>query len=329
MASVRYIDTIDPDSNHFNDLYSNSENFNQSEYLSVQQYNDISSCNDYYTLLNYNIRSFRQNSNSFLSLFDNNFFPNIIVISETWFSEFYQEDISGYTAFHAIRENQRSGGVSTFISNEFCSNIISSLTFCNNDIEICSVEAFLDSRSVIIIFVYRPHSGTIENFSRELENVFNSSAVRGFQCVITGDFNINLCSDSNEVHRFIENMNSYHFIPIITKPTRFPSCESSSPSLLDHIWINKITMYKCGIVLHDFTDHLPNFFNFLKPCKTKSIITILNPKFIFVTIVRVIGIVSVLHCNPLIGLPLNLQILIFILQILLINSMSYIAVYSL
>ena len=34
---------------------------------------------------------------------------------------------------------------------------------------------------MIIRSVYSPHSGTIENFLRELENFFNDSAVRGFR----------------------------------------------------------------------------------------------------------------------------------------------------
>ena len=47
-------------------------------------------------------------------------------------------------------------------------------------------------------------------------------------------------------------MYSIHFIPAITKPTRF---SNNSSSLIDHIWINLIVEYTSGIVLSDITDH--------------------------------------------------------------------------
>ena len=202
----------------------------------------------------------------------------------------YQENISGYTTFHTIGEYQMSGGVSKFTLNEFCSKIISTLTFCNNDIE-------RQSDCVqCVTFVYRTHSGTIQNYLRELENVFHSSDVHGFQCVITGNFNFNLCSDSNDVHRFIEYMNLYHFIPIITEPTRFSSCESSSTSL--SITCGSIKLL-CANQELSFTILLITsqlFLTFLKYIKQNQI-KILKPKVLFVIIVRLIGTALALHCN--------------------------------
>ena len=49
-------------------------------------------------------------------------------------------------------------------------------------------------------------------------------------------------------------MQSYHFIPLITKPTCYP-VSSDSPSLLDHIWINKITDCSYSVVDSSVTDH--------------------------------------------------------------------------
>ena len=54
-------------------------------------------------------------------------------------------------------------------------------------------------------------------------------------------------------------MQTFYFIPIILKPTRFR--DGHQPSLLDQIWTNKPpSEYECGIVLFDQTDHLPTFF---------------------------------------------------------------------
>ena len=52
-------------------------------------------------------------------------------------------------------------------------------------------------------------------------------------------------------------MQSYHYIPAITIPTRYSN--SNVPSLLDHIWLNKIFSFQSGTIMSDVTDHLPTF----------------------------------------------------------------------
>ena len=63
-----------------------------------------------------------------------------------------------------------------------------------------------------------------------------------------------------EIQNFINNMQSYHYIPLVSKPTRFPTIESHQPSLLDHVWVNDINLnYACDIISNDLTDHCPLF----------------------------------------------------------------------
>ena len=57
-------------------------------------------------------------------------------------------------------------------------------------------------------------------------------------------------------------MHFYHFIPVINKPTRFPD-NSSNPSLIDHIWLNKSCSYSSEIILCDVTDHAPTYIQLL------------------------------------------------------------------
>ena len=62
----------------------------------------------------------------------------------------------------------------------------------------------------------------------------------------------------------IQVMNTFfanHFSPLITKATRFSPIDNEVPSLLDHIWINKIKQNVSGILNIDITDHLPTFTN--------------------------------------------------------------------
>ena len=58
-------------------------------------------------------------------------------------------------------------------------------------------------------------------------------------------------------------MHSLGFLPVITKPTRYSnSVNTTNPSLLDHIWLNTLNRYECGIMYVDISDHLPVYVRF-------------------------------------------------------------------
>ena len=103
---------------------------------------------------------------------------------------------------------------------------------------------------------YRPHSGTIQNSNEILRSILDNTYVRNKLCVVLGDFNIDILNDDLHTNSFIYNMQSHHFFPLITKPTRFSPILGINPSLIDHIWLNQFTNnYTCSIVMNDFTDH--------------------------------------------------------------------------
>ena len=57
-------------------------------------------------------------------------------------------------------------------------------------------------------------------------------------------------------------MYSLHFLPMISRPTRFDTTATNG-TILDHIWINKIFQNNCGILNFDVTDHCPTFIQLL------------------------------------------------------------------
>ena len=61
---------------------------------------------------------------------------------------------------------------------------------------------------------------------------------------------------------FVDTLQSHHFFPVITLPTRYSSNDNTQPSLLDQIWCNSLNLYNAGVVRFDFTDHLPTFLQF-------------------------------------------------------------------
>ena len=88
-----------------------------------------------------------------------------------------------------------------------------------------------------------------------------------------GDFNINLLNF--ETHHptddFINTLGSYFFLPQILQPTRVTD---HSATLIDNIFFNSLEHHSVsGNIVHDLTDHLPNFLIINKfshlPSKTK------------------------------------------------------------
>ena len=85
------------------------------------------------------------------------------------------------------------------------------------------------------------------------------SSQEGKLCLISGDFNINLLNYNKHplTEDFIITLGSFFLEPHILKPTRITS---HSSTLIDNIFFNSIEYQTIsGNLLHDLTDHLPNF----------------------------------------------------------------------
>ena len=115
------------------------------------------------------------------------------------------------------------------------------LSFCNDTIEVCTVETCIGDMSILIIGIYRPHSDSIDNFNDALSILLNNNLVKNKFCVLMGDLNICLLREMDANQSFINLMFTNHFLPLISKATCFSPILNESPSLLDHIWLNKFT----------------------------------------------------------------------------------------
>ena len=195
------LDNLDPDENFFSD-------FSQTDALTVAEFESICHSSSCHTVFSHNIRSFNRNSDQLLALFSTAIYPEIVVCSETWFTDEYSETIDGYSAYHTVRTNQRSGGVSVFIKESLVSRTVSHLTYCSDSIEVCSVETKLGGETVVIIGIYRPIGGSVDDFINVIQGFLNDSYLHNKKCVILGDMNINLLSDSNSILNFISLMHS-------------------------------------------------------------------------------------------------------------------------
>ena len=121
---------IDPDLNYFQ----NSNLENNSTYNTIQSFNDLCRDKSFSTIFHQNIRSFSANSDLMFSLFDSILnFPEIFVLSETWFKIDNMQNIPNYLSYHTIRDTRRSGGISVFIDQRFLSHKLENVSFCSSN----------------------------------------------------------------------------------------------------------------------------------------------------------------------------------------------------
>ena len=246
------LEDIEPDDNYLNDFLSSIDCKKNSVHKYINHTNVSSNT---LSILSYNIRSVNANLTEFLPVVE----PDIMIFSETWFSDDFQADILNYETHHIIRSDRRSGGVSVYVNESLRSCRIDELSFANLNIEVCTVQLLFDTETIFIVGIYRPHSGTIEAFSSELENILQNDLLRNKRCIVAGDFNICLMQNNSNTSRLVETMQSLHYYPLITKPTRYSEIVGQLPTLLDHIWYNNLDVCSSGVVSYTGTDHRPTF----------------------------------------------------------------------
>ena len=200
------LEDIDPDENYLNDFLSSIDckKFSVHEYI-----NHTNASANALSILSYNIRSVNANLTEFLPVVEQSK-PDILIFSVTWFSDDFQADITSYGTHHIIRSDRRSGGVSVYVNESLRSCRIDELSFANLNIEVCTVQLLFDTETIFIVGIYRPHSGTIEAFSSELENILQNDLLRNKRCIVAGDFNICLMQNNSNNSRLVETIQSLH-----------------------------------------------------------------------------------------------------------------------
>ena len=118
--------------------------------------------------MTYYIRSFHKLIDEFHSMIQTpRSYPNVLVLTERWFSPGYTDTLSAYSSFHSFRSNRRSGGVPVLIKTTFVSHFIDEFSFLDE------VETKINNLKFIIVGVYRPNDGSFDNlFMTHLQNVF-------------------------------------------------------------------------------------------------------------------------------------------------------------
>ena len=260
-----FFQDLDADENYLNNIYSSLNNSEHSQYYTVDRYNDtFASQSSLLRIFHANVRSYRANGEIFDSLLGSlTHSPQIFSLTETRFdiNSMHLCQYEGYDGFHTVRSDEnRGGGVSVFVDSRFSASKLPDLSICDETIETCAIKLKCNEVPLIVIGIYRPHTDSIPNFISKLINILTHDLIRNHKTVLIGDLNVNLLLDDTQINSFLTEMQLLSFVPLISKPTRFPPGDTETPpSLLDHVWTNAMVNCNSGIIFSDVSDHLPIF----------------------------------------------------------------------
>ena len=239
----------------------NFDNINTNcEKYGLDAFNRFFSSKNGFFVLNFNIRSFNANIAEFSSYLSSLAYPpDVIILTETWFSPNYSDSIDGYRGFHCYRDTlTRGGGVSIFVRLELKAHIAEVTSRVTNSIELLVLKLFPpNSQPFYIVGIYRPpNANLVDEFVSEMDDVLEVLNVND-SSIISGDFNIDLSSPRSVDLNFIDLMNCNLFMPLIDHPTRID--HGGRESILEHIWSNILHETYSGVFTDQITDHLITF----------------------------------------------------------------------
>ena len=229
------------------------------KYYSVEEFNVGGfDSRDYLRIIHQNIRSFHHNYDEF-SIFLSKLKPkfDIMVFTETWFSDLSEVNIPGFRCFNLNRPSKRGGGVAIYVRSNIKCHLNNDWLYTCDYIEIISVKLELACEKINIITVYRPPDGSMSDFNSYINREVLSKITPRNSTIILGDFNINLLDPCSGGLEFVNDCKSKSFLPLINKPTRVGA--NGCATVIDHIWSNKISGLETGIFECDITDHYAIF----------------------------------------------------------------------
>ena len=254
------------------------------KYILPNDYNDMidNVCkenNNILSVVHFNCRSIKKNFDNFCSVIASISCPfSCIAMSETWLSDSESIQVPGYNFFGKGRANKRGGGVGCLVKDGIKCRQRTDLDIFNPHIETVFIEIYSKVDNIVLAIVYRPPGQNVNEFLSSLEIPLSAISRENKQCLVIGDFNIDLlASSSQHVNSFTDLLMSFSCTPLILNPTRITQ---DSATLIDNIFTNNTdNILRTGILLNDVSDHFSVFTilnhsicNFSKPKSYKRFI---------------------------------------------------------
>lgn len=208
-----------------------------------------------FSVIHFNIRSLSKHHTDLISLLSmSRCIHDIIGCSETWISNRTYTDalnLDGYNLYHNDRLG-RGGGVCLYVKSGLNVTVCDNININDDSSDSLFIKIDIgNGKTLMAGIVYRPPESNINSFIEKLDETLH--ALHQTNCIILGDFNINILKEDDHALNFLNTLHSFSFFPTITMPTRVTS---TSQSLIDNIVTNihNINM-ESGVVLSDISDH--------------------------------------------------------------------------
>jgi len=252
---------IDPQVN--NVLYNELSDDTICQYYTQDDFNALNLNNRHdLKIISLNIRSLNKHHDELIALLSNLKHKfQIICLEECWLSDenSHMYQLEGYVAYHCLRpEGRIHGGVSIYITEGLTAEHIQDVSVSLPHIETLFLKIKLNkSKTLNIGAIYRPPNADPNMFINNLSYIVSSFNTRD-ECIITGDFNIDLLKIENNDYPMAKNlvdaMNTLSLSHVITKPTRITN---NSSTLIDNIFTSAPMNFISGILDVSISDHLP------------------------------------------------------------------------
>ena len=275
------------------ELFKNIENFDEMINCCAESpYIDMENATAYISRFKNNFTILDINSQSLNAKFDNliiflnelassDTYFSVICIQETWITQDIATiphlQIPHYNVISFPATCSKHSGLAVYIHESF------QYKFADIEIVPSSFEQLcLDisggglRNKLRLCNVYRPprdRNCELKSFLNEFTPFLSSVSNRSKNCVIVGDFNIDLLKlESRSLFaEYFELLYSFSFKPTVTLPTRL---SRKSATLIDHVFCNMSVSMNAGIILSSMSDHLLPFLcldikqDFIKPPST-------------------------------------------------------------
>jgi len=241
-------------------MTNNVDDLNSFDIFSGSKFNDsvISGANAKFFIIHQNIRSFNANYDYFSAFLDSLMCrPSVMVLSETWHSSGFCNELAGYNSYHIYRERRAGGDVSIYVDDRFNSSLISEFSLCDGAVEVCSVTVKIKyDLSIVVMGIYRPPQGNTNDFFSVLFDDILPQFDPLIPVVICGDLNMDILQQDLASLELLHNFSSFSYVPLISGITR-PTDDGGT--CIDHIYSNQTLHTMSGIFDVPITDHCPVF----------------------------------------------------------------------
>lgn len=184
---------------------------------------------------------------------------DIFGCSETWLNDKSFVDIlnlKGYKLFYKNRIGKLGGGVCLYVNFRLQAKVNTNVDFDDpSDYLFINIELPNGNKTHCWNNLSPPPESNLNVFRDKLEEALYTINRKNNNCILMGDFNIDISREDATKHDFINTLHLFSLFPMINMFTRITHL---SKSTIDNMITNiHNPTLESGVLLSDITDHFP------------------------------------------------------------------------